>query len=611
MIGVVRTGMHGLGAFSDLLNSKPAATTTTSTAPANPYAAARAVVDTSTAAFKTTAGIVRAELFPAGYQQFEEAPDYWKMIQYPESVYACNQPNMVKVTFRPDVWLAAQQNLARLRAVGDTTFKGTVPAIGTAERKYFAALFADWYVCIMSWVSIAAFATNIQPAFLLPDSPGTLIPNGQYVPMRTPGDGLPQALATLRNEIKGLNSVQPPQPGQEFAASWLDKGVWGPTWMGFTDTAEATGWLRGEFKPVADAAVGWLVGAPGAVDWVAPAMSNPPAYDWKSVYANIMDPWYQVFYTMLWFDFGQLLSPWTQHNVAGRNRTYTHWLLGPQALRRIADAWAGWVTGSTIMDVILASSTWYSVNYMAYWDAKGLLTFPKEQAAAASAELAKQKMLTRQAAATQTIDAIGSAGVTVAVSLAGAVPWGTVAAAGALLVSGLAKLICRRRRKKKIPVPVMQPLMLRTLSSPDCNYFPPGTTLDSSLVKFLDQVKLQTAELNAAPAGVVPAIGMNDPLATATLPPVTGTAPTVTPNASSSTSPGDIATGATINTSTSAQVAPQPPVPSVQEVAAQAVQASQIPPIQSGVAPIPSQIPWGVVGVSGAVFAAVLLTRRS
>lgn len=614
-VGAFATATGGTSSFTKI----SAALQTTAAAPVNPWGPLRGVVDTATGAFKTCAAMVLTELHPPGYSKYEEAASYWKIIQYPEAIYACNSANMQKVSFRTDIWLAAQQNLAQLVGTGQTTFAQPLPAVGTPEREYVASLFADWYTCVMSWVSIAMYATNIQPAFLLPDSPTSLAnPAGLLAPTRTPGDGLPAALDTLRREIKGLDTVQPAalqMPGNAYATRWFDRGYWGPSWMGFTDRAEATGWLDGSFKPVMDPAARALQQGNGGVTEVAPgsvaARPLPKGVTFATVRNNITDPWYQCYYAVLWWDFSALLSQWRQKDTSGVDSIELYYLLGPQSLRRIADTWARFVCDHTMLDIIMASSSWYATNYMKYWDVKGLLSFPVSQAKAAQEELARQKQAVKQAAATRAVDAIGSTGQSIALALAPAVPWGTVAAAGALLVSGLTRLICWRRRKKKLVVPVMQPLMLRSLSSGACNYWPPGTTMSSSLQTFLTQVQAQQAALDAAPAGVVPPLGADDPLATATPPPQTGVAPTVSPNAPSQTTTAVAAGGPAINTSTSAAAPAVGLVPTVQQMSAAAVQASQTPPTSSGVAAAPSSIPWGALGIGGlGLAAAVLIFRR-
>lgn len=601
MIRAVQVGAFGRGLQGETI----AAPTV------NPWANARATVDKATAAFESMSLLAWSDLYPPGFQLFEESAGYWKTIQYPASIYACTPENMRHVSFRGDFWMAAQRNLIQLYAVAKATFLGKpLPEVGTPERRYVAALFADWYVATMSWVSLAAFGTNIQPAFLCPDDPTTPPENGLLKPKRTAGNGLPQQLVTLRNELKGLDSNG--LPGNAFVTKYMDEGLWGPMWQGFYDFGEATGWLRREFKPHTDPAAQALQQGNGGVDAIWPNRSPrplPPGTTWATVRKNITDPWYQVYYSLLWFGWDDLIAPWQQRDTTGVNSVTTRHLLAPASLQRIGEAWILWVTNQTIMDVILTSSSWYSTSYMRYWDKKGLLTFSPSQAAAAQKELLRQKQAVKQQAASSTVNTIMQTGASLTVALA-AVPWaGAVAAAGAFLVAGITALICRRRRKKKLTVPLMQPLMLRTLSDPLCNYFPPDATLEGSMKLFLDQVKTQLDELDRAPGGLVPQIGTDDPLYAGIVPP-SQPAPTVSPSASSFTSTGTVASGPAINTSTSAELPPGTIIPSVQELAQAAVQASQMPPVNSGVARPPGQIPWGVIGVGGVAVAALLLLRR-
>lgn len=581
----------------------------------NPWATARATVTTAAAAFETARQQVLAELHPAGFQLFEESAGYWKVIQYPESIYTCNADNMKKVSFRGDLWLAAQMNLARLYAAAEgAPFApgSALPLVGTAERRYVAALFADWYTAVMSWVSLAAYATNIQPAFLCPDSPTTLVSDdGLLLPTRTVGDGLPADLDSVRREIKAF--TKDTTTGPWFDATYIAKGVWGPMWMGYYDKGEATGWLAGDFKLLRDPAALDLQQGAGQVNMIWPnraARPLPANTTWSTVRNRITDPWYEVYYSLLWFDFSDVLADWRQNDTSGRDTVRTRWLLGPSGMLRVGKAWAKWVMSRTIMDVILASSSWYATNYMRYWDKRGLVTFSPSQAKTAQEELARQKQLAKQQVAQQTVSAVTSVGVSVAIAVSAVPIAGPIAAGAALLITGLTALICKRRRKKKLAVPLMQPLMLRTLSDPNCNYFKPTDTIESSLTKILTQVKSQTADLDKSAPGIVPATAADDPLATGVAP-VSSAAPgtTVSPTAT-----GIVAVGATastaINTSVTSTMSPVSVVPTVQQIAAQAVQASQTPPTTSGVALPPGRVPWGVIGIGGVLAAGLLISLR-
>lgn len=575
----------------------------------NPYAASRATIDAATGAFTTARADALKVLQPAGTQLFEEAPEYWKIIQYPETLYACTPENMRKVTFQPGIWFVAQQNLAQLFAASKAApFTTQLPAVGSPERRYCAALIADWYIAVMSWVSLAAYASNIQPAFLCPDSATTLVGTGLIAPTRTPGDGLPAELETLRKEIKGLSFATPAKPGNEFAAGWLDKGFWGPMWMGFNDRAEATGWLRGDFTPNKDPAAISLQQGNGGINmiWANRASRPLPAgVTSHQVRDQITDPWYQIYYSMLWFDFGDLLADWRQNDTTGRDSVSTRWLLGPQSYLRIGQTWAKWVMGQTLMDVILASSSWYSTNYLAYWADKGLGGVPIEQAQAAQRTLAAQKLAAKQAVVNQTVGTVMSIGGTIAVAVSAAPIVGPIAAGCTMLVCGITALILKRRRKKRVTVPVMQPLMLRSLSDGECNYFPPGTTLEASLTKLLTQVQQQATDLDNS--AIVPSLGPGDPLNDPNTPVTTSL--TTSPTAPKLVSVAPVPPTTGINTSNSNVLPPTPVVPSLQHMEAGAVQASQTPPTTSDVAATPGQVPWGVIGI-GAAVAAVIFLRR-
>lgn len=586
----------------------------------NSWAASRAVVDTATAAATTVGLMIYEELHPPGFQLFEESSGYWKVIQYPESIYACNTENMKKVSFRGDFWIAAQVSLARcFDLVRDTPFRAPLPPVGTPERRYVAALFADWYVTVMTWVSMAAYSTNIQPAFLCPDAALPITDaagQSTYAPLllptRTVGDGLPSALATLRNEIKGLTSTG--KPGEEFADKWLDKGVWGPMWMGFYDRGEATGWLKREFAPHEDPIANALKAGNGGVDYVYPNRANrplpPDSASWSVVRSRIDNPWYQVYYSLLWFDFSELIVDWRQHDTTGLNETFTRWMLGPGALLQIGKAWARWVCEQKIMDVIVTSASWYSTAYFSYWNSKGLLSFSPSQSRDAQIAIAKQKQALKQQTAMSAVNTVTNVGVQLTVALA-PVPWaGAVAAGCALLISGIGALICRRRRKKKVSVPLMQPLMLRSLSNPECNYFAPSDTLEGSLVKLLDEVKRNTASLTASPAGIVPPTRPDDPLAAEAPVSAGTTADSVLPTARPSTTSGSAQSGAPVATSTSGLIPAAPAIPPVQQIEAQAVQALQTSPTSTQPPAPQQQVNWALIGLGATAAVATIAALR-
>ncbi len=475
--------------------------------------------------------------------------------------------------------------------------------MGTKERAYCAALVADWYVLVMSWISLAMYSANIQPAFLCPDSWDTLAnEEGLLAPTRSVGQGLPGDLEVIRKEIKGLANTA----GQKLAAATFDKGTWGPMWMGFYDKAEATGWLAGDFAPQKDPNATRIRNGNGGVEKVWPNVATRPYPEgittWAGFRSSFDEPWQQVYYATLYWGFDAMIVDWRRLDTTGINDTSTEWSLGPNALVRVAKVWAKWVMDQKVMDVIVHSTNWYATNYMKYWEKKGFAGIPVSQVAAAQKAMVLAGRDAKAQTTQRTVGSIVSAGVALTVALAAVPIAGTIAAGCAALVTGITAFICWRRRKKKVAVPVMQPLMLRNLSQGECNYFPPGTTLDNSLMSFLAQLEKQKAELAAAPDGVVPSLGPDDPLnpgspalLTAFVP---GTA--VDPNATGTATVAFPATAPVVSTSNSGGIAPGTVVPTLQATAAQAVQVNQTAPTSSGTAPIPGQVPWGVIGIAGA-----------
>lgn len=628
LVSVVRPQMRGLGAGLTPTNTFLKLAPDTSVNPLvhvldrhSPlFAAIRATIDVSTGSFKTARAIVLETMHRPGTQYFEESAGYWKIIQYPQSMYPCTTENMRKVGFRPDIWNAAQVNLARLySATLHGQFVDELPPWGSVERDDIARLFADWYIAVMSWVSLAAYSTNMQPAFLCVDPPLNS-EAGSLTPTRTAGTGLglPQPLETLRNEIKGLGAV-----GQAYANTRIDKGMWGPSWMGFYDRAEATGWLTGDFTPARDPAAIAARNGNGGVTEVWPKDAhgfyppNDPAGKWSSLRNNIDQPWFQVYYSVLYYGWGDLLGEWQAKDTTGTNSVASHYLLGPQSLLRTGRAWCDWVTSQTCMDVILDTVTWYSHDYMNYWKAKGLGGVPPAQALAMQREVNAQRLAVKEQKVEQTVGAITQTAVALTVALASVPVAGQIAAGCALLVFGVTKLILWRRRRKQVAVPLMQPVMMRQLSDSVCNYFPPGQTLEGSLVLLLDQVKRQTTELNTS--SCVPSLGEGDPLGSTmdcgTAPALTllpaPDAPVAAPGVDASTGLLPQTTTTAINTSNSNTVGDQPVVAPLQTLANVAVQVERNGPGASGTATPDGAIPWDKVGMaSAAALVVVLLLRR-
>ena len=622
----------------------------TAGADVNPYAIARATVTTAASAFESTRQIAVAELAPAGFQLYEQAKGYWKIIQYPQSVYPCNTDSMKKISFRGDFWIAAQQNLARLVAASmSPPFTSPLPEIGTKEREYVAALFADWYMAVLSWVSLAAYSTNIQPAFLCPDSPFALAnPKGLQLPTRTAGDGLPGDLETLRRELQAGHA--------KFYAQVPGKGNWGPMWAEYGSKGEAVAWLKGDFRPSRDPQATRIRNGNGGVTQIRPNDKARRKFystvqNWKTVRTNFDDPWYQAYFAVLYGDFGEPMLEWQALDTTGRNDwSGNHYMYGPASLLRIGQAWAKWVYSQTIMDVIITSSSWYATNYMEFWNAQGLLSYPPSQVASALTNVKRGQQAVKQQTAQRTVGAITSTGVTIAAAVATVPVAGTIAAGCALVITGIAALICRRRRKKKLTVPLMQPLMLRSLSDPNCDYFKPTDTLDQSLAAFLTQLKAQSAALDSAPGTAVPSLGADDPLgtlvptiatqssaatqaavasqptsavpapgaeasttATATLPATTApqyAAPQVDASAPSNTSVG-FAESEPISSSVEPDPA-VPPIPTVQQIEAAAVVARTESPAVAGTAnPMSAGAsPWMWVGIGASAVAVVALLRK-
>ncbi len=610
--------LHGIGATSVDVDTSPTSTQGISNDVWVKFAPAKAQIRTANLAAVAAVDYIKQQLHPPGTTLFEETADYWKVIQYPESVYACNAENVKKVTFRDDLWKTAQMNLARLRsAVEKPPFTYPPPEMGTPDRRYWAATIADWYTTTMTWVSIAMYATNIQPAFLLADPP-TSADAGALKPKRSAeGGGLPSGLNTLRNELKAF--VEAPGAATQrfdankFVTDWIDsEKSWGPMWMGFYDRAEATGWLTADFRLQPDPIAKELAKNPAGVTTaqVYPSRAvkfQPDTTNFVQVRDKIADPWWQVYLTACYFDQYELLGWWTQKNTVtdslrDQNLMVHYVMFATGSFIRIGRSWCDFVLNQTVMDTIVRAVIWYQTDYFQYWNKKGLLTYPVSRA---KSELKLITANAQTAKLAQTMGIIDGVGGTVSAALA-AVPYaGAIAAGCTMLAKGIAALVMRRRRKKALQVPVMNSIMLRQLSDPQCSFFRPDETLEGGLLQALAAVRADAANLNSAPAGVVPPIASDDPLATGTYAtgvPIPGltTDPTLRPQISVPPT-----SGSTTATATNPNGQSGPIVPSAEQIRAATVQEMQG---RSGdrTAPDPNQIPTPIL-IGGAAAAAALL----
>lgn len=583
----------------------------TATRPAPGAPTFTALVAAETGAFKgIIQNVVNPQLFPVGTGKFEFEAAVWKMIQYPESVYACNDENVRKTTFPADIYAACQVALANLLVAAELPpLKGALapithftPGMGVdanTPRTAQAKQIADWLTCVYSWVSLAMFTTNVQPAMLFPAQTNP-VPGGQAMPQRTPGaGGLPNALVTAFNEMHA--AIEPYNaefkkkfPADAIRTSYEKSVMVGPAWMGFYDTAEATGWLDGKFTPQTDPRIKYLVSEEACAPYGATAGKNIHSSYTKQAIRKLIAGengawwfWYFTFATAPSKD--DTLLGWHRFDTTGVDRTYSYLMPGPAAIIMQAKGWAKMVLDTAIADHVTNAVLWYGSNYIPYWQNKlgdnAELSAGEVADYQTAARDAEQRV--KQQANTQVVGTMTGTGVSIAMSINPIA--GAVAAGCAILAKGIMALFqWRRRKKKKPPVELMQPLMLRTISNEECAFFSKDKSLPESLHKMLSAIakELPDAKLNLDAAATVAATGGD------------------------ATAPLEVAPGPVIATSTSANIPALPAAPTVTTLndATAAVVSGQLP---STTPPTTGDNTAKYLAISAvAIAGAVLLSRR-
>jgi len=646
-------GAHEQGAgFGRLIKGKASAVAVASqgatassptVAPAaNPLAMARGAVDAQTAAFKgIIANVVKPKLFPAGFQLFEMEPAMWKMIQYPSTIYTCSPENKRLISFRTDLYTSAQQAITTLIAATQfAPFSNyTLPPLGSPERANASTIIADWLVCMYSWISLAMFATDIQPGFLCADKSQTKVDGGQLTPTRSPGDGLPKDLSIVMNDLIGAKA----QTGQDFT-----NNQWGPCWAGFYDRGEASNWLKCDFTPQVDDRIRYLTTEDALYinGWLK-GKTLPASEDQYTMKHKVTDPWWFWYYTAMHAtDLNQISAAWIRWDTKGRDKKYTYSMPGLHSIILQAKTWGAAIQQHSIADWIMQSTGWYMNNYVPYWTNKlgGAIDISIAEADAASRAQRDGVVAAKQGNSTKIVNS--TMGAVTAVCMEINPIAGAIAAACQLVANGIMRLVFWRRKKKnKNKVDLMQPLTLRTLSDPDCSYFPPSASLPESLNRVITEIGTEIAASNAGatsptpqlspPPGSQPAVGVSlqpgapSAATTATVtqaPPlpasqiVVGTTSTGAPitaaqvpqggssSSSGSTTPDNIRTSNAAKLPTLTAM----PTTAVTQSAIQAAQATSVTTTLPGTAPLPSSgFPWkwlvAAFGIAGGV---AILRRR-
>jgi len=587
-------------------------------------AAARGVVDVQTSALK---GIVdngiRPELFPQGFQLFEMEPQMWKMIQYTEANYACTPENVMKVAFRADIYTAAQKGLADLLAAANQPpFTSPLPPVGTALRLEVAKLYADWFTCVYTWVSIAHFAVNVQPAFLNADVPETAVQGGQKAPTKTPGDGLPTEFQGLVNELVGTNNAALAEAGRRLC--------FGPQWAEWWTTGEATAWLAGNFAPWVDPRLDLFAKAQAdGVDGFYPegyvyGKTLPTEFDSAKIKARFTDPWFFWYVSIAHRPIDEIGSPWysIDKHAARKADRKKFFVVGPGVMLRAAKAWANHILSRSLADQVTRSAGWYLTNYVPYWTNTlgGNIEVSIDEARASQKAAAEARVAAKQQTTSQIVNASFATATAVASTINPIA--GGVAAGVSLLATGVLRLaFWRRKRRKKPKYDLMQPLVLRTLSDPDCSFFPRNVSLPDALNRVLIVVQAEIdnpamvatlPKITALPPTSQPANELAPTTTTRTTETTVPATPSISPSASiqggSSSSTGSTA-GAAVRTSNSADLPAATSMPTPQQTQAAIAAAGRRAPDPNAVAPAPGGVPWALVA-AGAAGVAVLVSLR-
>jgi hypothetical protein len=527
-------GLNGLGLPRDRKKKAAAAKVVAATAAAKtadatfptPAAWTRPIgaVNAQTAAFKGLVDrTVRPDMFPNpgktnGYQLLEMDINQWKQIQYPESAFACSPETKAKVNFRLDIYEACQKALVDLVAAakappydgsGWPGFATKANDANALQRRTLSRLYADWMVAVNSWVSLAFFCVNVQPAFLCADTCDATLPDGQMVPTRSPGVGLPAKLDTPLKEMVGTGVAQ-------LRDECNAKQDWGPQWMGFYDKGEATGWLNCNFTPQISSRQAYLKTEDALICQNFKAGVSIVGETEHSLKVKSQDPWsYWYIQALHSTDGNELKFKWIRWDTKGKDAKYDLWMPGISVSRRMALAWADYIINNSVADHIQRSAGWYNLNYIGYWTKKlgGNIQITIIEADKLSQSTTQAKLAAKQQRIATTIESINAS----ATAICACNPYAAIVAAAITVVSEIAMRIAFWRRKKKAAhkYDMMQPISLRTLSNADCSFFPPNVSLPESLSRFITEAKaeISTYVPKDTTVGNLPAVGTGDPAA--------------------------------------------------------------------------------------------------
>ena len=473
---------------------------------------------------------------------------------------SCTAETLARIGVRHDLYLRAQIVLADL--VKPENYPGNWnwwPVQGRDEKAEMARLACDWLSLVHSWVSVALFAGNIQPAMLYPAST-TTVGTGEFLPGKKM---VPSKVSSALNVIAGVG-------GDLATEHILGKEMYGPMWMGFYDTGEATGWLEGNFAPQRDRVQSLLATSDQVRDvdysfpsnWdlnCPPSVKNDPEHQgWKKTIKAAEDPWFFWYYNILSSEACEnTVTRWKrQYKGTGDNHD-TFYTPGPRGSFELARAWGETIVSSTSFDTFGDSFEWYGSNHIEYWKSLGVLEYSVGEISAAQRTVAAARVEAKGAIAASTINQVAGAVMTVPNPIVQG-----VAAGCAILGSIITMSICKRRKRKKAAQAKKPlPLTLRTMTSVECSTFSGETTLETQMAEAArqilngDQLSLQipTTAANSAP-----------PVVNVTRPPET-----VAPLGTSTTPP--------VNLTPGASVAPPLPTPSAVDAAASNAVVTTVP----------------------------------
>lgn len=570
---------------------------------------ARGVVDAYTASFNdTVATLVKPQLFPDGAQQFKADIQTWAMIQYPSALLPCSAENTARVGIRADIYARAQQALAQLLVV-KPAYSGLSMPMGSVEREYASRLTADWFTIVYSWVSLAYFATNVQPQFLLPANPTTTMTDADGKPgVLLPDRALPPLMQSVLNELRG--APQPVDYGDKEVAKdpWLkhiDRTVTklfvGPLWMGFYDADGPTGWLTGDFAPQYDSrTANDMLG--NESDRVRPQNLMPTDRTTTQIKNDLRSGawhfWYQQCLHSNPEDTTFVWRRWEARVVREDDyEWYTYTSIYGAA--RMAEGWIRSILETSLADHTINATLWYISNHVTYWAERGLIDLSIDEAKEYQVGAAQAQVDAKAQAAQQTILQVG--GAVTAVASSNPIALGVTLAA-TTLATGITSLVAMRRKKKAgNKADVMQPLVLRTLSDVPCATFDRGGSLPAALITALSHI---TGELAMGGQQAVTTVTVQPNLAPAADGSVVAnpviTAVALNQNALASspsslpiiTSSGDAATTSTSSSMPTASGSTPTPMPTPLDLQNAIAQAATMPSVVPG----SSSIPWMFIG---------------